>query len=185
RLSVPVAEDLGSGHLGTHENPLTELEPSVVATMADGADLCCFSGDKLLGGPQAGIIVGRSDLVERVRKHPLMRALRVDKMTYAALEATLVEYVAGRAADTVPVQRMLSASADAIRKRAMALATKLSSMGGWSAQLIEGSSAVGGGSAPGVELPTCLVAIGNSGLTPDALESRRGGSAPPGIARAD
>src|SRR5712692_4646194 len=98
RFSVPVAEDLGSGHLSIGEaHPLDHVEPDVAASVAAGADICCFSGDKLLGGPQAGIIVGRRELLERVRQHPLMRALRVDKMTYAALEATLAEYAAGRA----------------------------------------------------------------------------------------
>ena len=132
KFNIPVAEDLGSGHLrlgsdggqtgvrprsGPPSDPMG-TEPAVEATIAAGVDLCCFSGDKLLGGPQAGIIVGRTAAVERVRTHPLMRALRVDKMTYAALEATLTEYAAGRASATVPVQRMLTMTADEIRVRA-------------------------------------------------------------------
>jgi L-seryl-tRNA(Ser) seleniumtransferase len=184
RFGVPVVEDLGSGQLGTtREHPLRDLEPAVVSTIAAGADVCCFSGDKLLGGPQAGIIVGRTELVARVRTHPLMRALRVDKMTYAALEATLGEYATGRSVETVPVQRMLYASADAIRNRATLLVAELKKIDGWSAQLVEGSSAVGGGSAPGVRLPTWLVAVERAGVTADALESGLRGSKPPVIAR--
>jgi L-seryl-tRNA(Ser) seleniumtransferase len=101
-----------------------------------------------------------------------MRALRVDKLTYAALEATLVEYVAGRAATTVPVRRMLTMTVDEIRVRADAIAAAIRRMPGWRAELVDGASAIGGGSAPGVELPTCLVAIERHGLTPDALEAR-------------
>jgi len=184
RFNIPVAEDLGSGHLvADARHPLASAEPSVTGSVAAGVDICCFSGDKLLGGPQAGIIVGREDLVERIRRHPLMRALRVDKMTYAALEATLVEYAAGRAAATVPVQRMLTMTADEIRGRAEALVTRLQAAEGWRAKLVSGVSAVGGGSAPGVELSTWLVAIEKPGLSPDALEERLRGLTPPVIAR--
>jgi len=188
RFNVAVAEDLGSGHLGTlGVRPLAEnatlWKSSVDDSIAAGVGTCCFSGDKLLGGPQAGIIVGRAELVERVRRHPLMRALRVDKLTYAALEATLIEYAAGRAATTVPVQRMLTMSADEIRVRAATLATRLNAVDGWRADLVSGTSAVGGGSAPGVELPTWLVAIERRGLSPDALASRLRTLTPPVIAR--
>ncbi len=192
KFNIPVAEDLGSGHLGTDRgqigdrsgtDPVARSEPSVRETIAKNADVCCFSGDKLLGGPQAGIIVGRAVLVDRIRTHPLMRALRVDKLTYAALEATLVEYVAGRAATTIPVQRMLTMTADEVRVRAGVLAAALNQIDGWRATLAAGASAVGGGSAPGLELPTWLVAIEKRGLTPDALETRLRGLTPPVIAR--
>jgi len=112
-----------------------------------------------------------------------MRALRVDKMTYAALEATLAEYVAGRATTTVPVQRMLRMTVDEIRTRADALVTTIGRMPGWRAELVDGVSAVGGGSAPGIELPTTLVAIEKIGVTPDALEERLRRLTPPVIAR--
>ena len=158
-------------------------EPAVHDSVSAGVDLCCFSGDKLLGGPQAGIIAGRAALVERIRMHPLMRALRVDKMTYAALEATLAEYAAGRAATTVPVQRMLTMTAEEIRMRADACAAAIGRRPGWRAHVIAGVSAVGGGSAPGVELPTWLVAIANEAMTPDALEERLRRLTPPVVAR--
>jgi L-seryl-tRNA(Ser) seleniumtransferase len=184
RLGIPVAEDLGSGHLGDNPaHPLARVEPSARESVLSGVDLCCFSGDKLLGGPQAGIIVGRAALVERVRRHPLMRALRVDKMTYAALEATLAEYAAGRASATVPVQRMLTMSLDEIRVGAEALAIHVNALDGWRAEILPGESAVGGGSAPGVNLPTCLVSIARRGLTPDELEERLRLGTPPVIAR--
>ncbi|OLC74292.1 MAG: L-seryl-tRNA(Sec) selenium transferase [Acidobacteria bacterium 13_1_40CM_4_65_8] len=201
KFNIPVAEDLGSGYLSLVSSPTSARlqpdfsptsarlqpdfghEPAVADSVAAGVDVCCFSGDKLLGGPQAGIIVGRRDLLTQLRTHPLMRALRVDKMTYAALEATLTEYVAGRAATTVPVQRMLTMTVDEIRARAETLASAIGRMRGWRAELVDGVSAVGGGSAPGVELPTCLVAIEKFGLTPDALEERLRRLTPPIIAR--
>ena len=170
-------------HPDPASDPLIGIEPAVQASVEAGVDVCCFSGDKLLGGPQAGIIVGRTAIVDRIRKHPLMRALRVDKMTYAALEATLAEYAAGRAAATIPVQRMLTMTAGEIRIRADALVTDIGQLPGWRAELVAGMSAIGGGSAPGVELPTSLVAIAKDGLTPDALEERLRRLTPPVIAR--
>lgn len=183
-FDVPVVEDLGSGHLAdAPHHPLAGVEPSVVDSVGGGVDLCCFSGDKLVGGPQAGIILGRRALVDRLRSHPLMRALRADKMTYAALEATLAEYAAGRAAVTVPVQRMLTASEEGLRARAGALASSLAARDGWRAEATPGVSAVGGGGAPGVELATWLVAIEQRGVTPQALEARLRQLTPPVIAR--
>jgi L-seryl-tRNA(Ser) seleniumtransferase len=196
KFNIPVAEDLGSGHLpartaadrdqaavGAQSDVNRSGEPAVADSIAAGVDICCFSGDKLLGGPQAGIIVGRRDLIDRIRRHPLMRALRVDKMTYAALEATLGEYAAGRATDTVPVQRMLAMTSAEIRARAELVAAAISRLPGWRVDLIDGISAVGGGSAPGVKLPTCLVAIETTGLSAGALEERLRRLTPPIIAR--
>jgi L-seryl-tRNA(Ser) seleniumtransferase len=211
KCNIPVAEDLGSGNLGAGKAgragkaggksvpiPASSglpasppappalpalVEPAVADSLAAGVDVCCFSGDKLLGGPQAGIIVGRAAMLDRIRTHPLMRALRVDKLTYAALEATLAAYAAGGAATDVPVQRMLHMTADAIRPRANALADDLNRQPDWRAELVDGFSAVGGGSAPGVELPTVLVAVVRKGLTADALEARLRQLTPPVIAR--
>ncbi len=178
RLGLPVVEDLGSGNL---DAPLAD-EPSVRASLAAGVDLVCFSGDKLLGGPQAGILAGRAGLVDALRKHPLMRAFRVDKLTYAALEATLVEYLAGRADRSVPVQQMLTLDVATIETRARAVADRIVAKG-WRVRLVSGSSAVGGGSAPGVALPTVLVGIERDGLTATALEARLRGLATPVITR--
>jgi len=177
-MHVPVVEDIGSGCLVDD----LEDEPSVQSSIAAGVDLVCFSGDKLLGGPQAGIIVGRTALVDQLRTHPLMRALRADKITFAILEATLAEYAAGRAAKTIPVQRMLHASPDEIESRAQALAQALAG-NGWRVAMLTGASAVGGGSAPGLELPTVLLAIDRDGETPDHLERWLRSLDPPVIAR--
>jgi L-seryl-tRNA(Ser) seleniumtransferase len=178
QAQVPLVEDLGSGCL------LQSLswEPSVQSSISTGADLVCFSGDKLLGGPQAGIIVGRRDLVTRLEKHPLMRAVRVDKLTLAALEGTLIEYVAGRANDNVPVIRMLSATAEAIESRATTIADRLHAAG-WKVALVSGASAIGGGSAPGIELPTVLIAAELPGASADLVEQRMRELDPPVIAR--
>ena len=195
KFNVPIAEDLGSGNLGgdpgliegqTRVRPWSDpvgTEPAVCDSIRAGVDACCFSGDKLLGGPQAGIIVGRAALIARMRTHPLMRALRVDKMTYAALESTLVEYAAGRATTTVPVQRMLTAGADEIRARADALTSALGAVIGWHCEVVPGMSAIGGGSAAGVELPTWLAAIAKDALSADALETRLRRQTPPIISR--
>jgi L-seryl-tRNA(Ser) seleniumtransferase len=178
QFGIPVVEDLGSGALA----PLVRDEPLVSDSVEAGASVVCFSGDKLLGGPQAGILVGRRDFIGRIRKHPLMRALRVDKLTYAALEATLVEYLSGRATDTVPVARMLSLRVEDIEPRARALAEQLRARG-WQADVIDGFSTIGGGSAPGVELPTKLVALRRDTGSPDALEAALRSRRPPVIAR--
>lgn len=177
-VAVPVVEDIGSGCL------MDDLagEPSVQASIAAGVDLVCFSGDKLLGGPQCGIIAGRKALVDRLRTHPLMRALRADKITYAVLEATLAEYAAGRAAATIPVQQMLHASADDIEARAQALAARLAAAG-WQVAVIGGSSAVGGGSAPGLALPTVLLSIRRPDESPNVTERWLRGLDPPVVAR--
>jgi len=188
RLQLPLIEDLGSGLVEAaatpfSDHPLANSEPTVNAAIAAGVDVCCFSGDKLLGGPQSGIIVGRDAVLQRIRKHPLMRALRVDKLTYAALEGTLAEYAAGRAVKTIPVQRMLMLTVGDIRPRAERLAQAIARFPGWRATLADGASAVGGGSAPGVPLPTVLVSIAIPGHSPDAIEQRLRRTNPPVVAR--
>jgi L-seryl-tRNA(Ser) seleniumtransferase len=146
---IPVVDDLGSGVLVELED-----EPSARDALAAGADLVCFSGDKLLGGPQAGIVVGRAELVERLRRHPLQRALRADKLTLAALEATLALYLEPeRAAAEIPVLRMLREETDAVRARAERLAELV---GG---EVEETVGRVGGGALPLAELPSFGCAV--------------------------
>jgi L-seryl-tRNA(Ser) seleniumtransferase len=180
RFDLPVVEDPGSGLAVSSES--LSREPTVQDSLSSGVDVVCCSGDKLLGGPQAGLILGRAPALARIRRHPLMRALRVDKLTYAALEATLIEYLAGRAADTVPVLRMALMPPDAIGARADAVATRRRGAG-YTADVIDGVSTIGGGSAPGSELPTRLIAIGLPGQSPDTLEARLRTLDPPVIAR--
>ncbi|HEY8549429.1 MAG TPA: L-seryl-tRNA(Sec) selenium transferase [Vicinamibacterales bacterium] len=177
---VPLLEDLGSGLIDGAWLPALR-EPDAVSSLRAGVDLVTFSGDKLLGGPQAGILVGRRDLVQQVRTHPLMRALRVDKLTYAALEATLLEYRRGRAGN-VPVVRMLSMTAEAVEARARAVAASLRESG-WHVEIVDGWSAVGGGSAPGERLPTRLVRFAWPGWSADSLLAGMRALDPPIIAR--
>ena len=181
RFGVPLIEDLGSGHVLPLEGELSG-EPTVQASIAAGVDVVCFSGDKLLGGPQAGVIAGREEPLAALRRHPLMRALRADKLTYAALEATLAEHLAGRALDAVPVLRMASMPIEAIVVRAEILAAAVRAAG-LTASVIDGQSTVGGGAAPGATLPTRLVALAHPRLSPDALEARLRRLTPPVIAR--
>ena len=184
--NVIVVEDIGSGSLTPASAEATARqaldEPSVQDSIAAGTDVVCFSGDKLLGGPQAGIIVGKKTLVDRLRAHPLMRALRADKIAFAALEATLAEYAAGRAQQTIPVQRMLHAQPDEIEARAQIVAERLAAHD-WRVAMISGSSAVGGGSAPGVQLPTVLLSLARDGRSPDQIERWMRTLDPPLIAR--
>jgi L-seryl-tRNA(Ser) seleniumtransferase len=180
RFNLPVVEDLGSGFMGVPTGlEALRSEPSVADSVAAGVSLVMFSGDKLLGGPQAGVIAGTAGVVGQVRQHPLMRAVRADKMTYAALEATLEEYVSGRATDSIPVVHMIALSADAIGRRADALSALIAAAG-ILADVVKGSSTIGGGSAPRTTLPTHLVAIA---LPATRLESALRAQRPPVIAR--
>jgi L-seryl-tRNA(Ser) seleniumtransferase len=183
RFGVPVAEDLGSGYLGfAPEIPALRDEPDVRESVAAGTDIVMFSGDKLLGGPQSGIIAGATAAVARVRQHPLMRALRVDKITYAALEATLAEYAAGRAA-SIPVAAMILMTAEEAGRRAEAIAARLQECEGIAAAVTDGESTIGGGSAPGSALPTRLVAIDPLRASAQAFEAALRAQSPPVIAR--
>lgn len=183
RFTIPVVEDLGSGNLLAAPAAAGIDEPVVAASIRAGAAVCCFSGDKLLGGPQAGIIVGEQALVSRIRSHPLMRALRVDKMTYAALEATLLEYARGRAETTVPVARMLHATAATVGRRATALAERLADHAVFAADVVDGFSTVGGGGAPGSAIPTRLIRLTPRDRSASWLERRLRQQRPPIIAR--
>jgi L-seryl-tRNA(Ser) seleniumtransferase len=148
RHEIPLVDDLGSGSLVRIGD-----EPTPAESLRAGADLVCFSGDKLLGGPQAGVIVGRADLVERLRRHPLQRALRADKLTLAALEGTLALALDPATRDDVPVLRMLDEPVEAVRARAERLAELV---GG---EVEETIARVGGGALPLAELPSVACAI--------------------------
>ena len=151
-------EDLGSGCMVDLASFGVREELPAGLSLAAGADIVTFSGDKLLGGPQAGILVGKSDILARIRKNPLFRALRVDKLTIATLEATVSLYLQGKL-DSIPAFRMMRLSKDAIALRAVRLAGRISTNQGFSASLRDGESVIGGGSTPGQTLPTCLVAV--------------------------
>ena len=188
RFHLPVVEDLGSGSLldrlgQTEAVSHAPDEPTVHASLVAGVTVCCFSGDKLLGGPQAGIIVGRRPEVDAIRGHPLMRALRVDKLIYAALEATLLEYAIGRAYTTVPVLRMISAALDSLERRAQHIIRRLGNAAPLRVTVQASETAIGGGTAPGVTVPTHVLAVELEGCSPDDLESRLRRSSPPVIAR--
>jgi L-seryl-tRNA(Ser) seleniumtransferase len=173
RFNIPVVEDLGSGWLGLTPAPESIAdEPSVRSSLAAGVDLVVFSGDKLLGGPQSGIAVGRRDLVGELRGSPLMRALRADKLTYAALEATLALWSEEPARLRVPVARMMSLTSEDIERRVAAVVAKLSTEGDLHCEIVDGDSTVGGGSASGSRLPTKLLAVSRTGVSAPALASR-------------
>lgn len=170
RQGIPVIDDVGSGCLLDLAPYGVAAEPLVQESVAAGADIVCFSGDKLLGGPQCGIIVGGVDYIARIRRHSLMRVLRVDKTTVAALHATLLHYLRGEAVENVPVWQMIAAPLDDLRARAEVWLQATSGIKGVRAALSENRSTIGGGSAPGETLPTVAL-----GLRP--LNSSRGWAA--------
>jgi L-seryl-tRNA(Ser) seleniumtransferase len=153
-----VMDDLGSGCLLNSETYGLAHEPMPQESLTAGADLVCFSGDKLLGGPQAGILLGKAAVIARLAKHPLMRAVRIDKMTLAALEATIRHYQRGEAETHIPVWRMISTRPERIASRATSWVGKLQAKG-ILARTQRGESTIGGGSLPGETLPTTLVAL--------------------------
>lgn len=181
---LPLVEDLGSGCLLPTEQWGLAHEPTPMESLAAGADIVCFSGDKLLGGPQAGIIVGRAELLGRLARHPLMRAIRIDKLTLAALEATLRHYRDGTAERDVPVWRMIAAPLDLLRTRAERWVAGVRAVGAQAAA-VAGESTIGGGSLPGETLPTVLCAIETPSRESEiaALAARLRRGAPPVVAR--
>lgn len=156
--SIPLIDDLGSGALIDTAQFGLAHEPMVQESVQAGAHVICFSGDKLLGGPQAGIIVGQAKYIGQLKKHPLSRALRIDKLDLAALSATLIHYLKGEALQKIPVWKMISMSLSDIQDRSNVLADQLRSSG-LAVDVIDGRSTIGGGSLPGETLPTKLVAL--------------------------
>jgi L-seryl-tRNA(Ser) seleniumtransferase len=180
---LPLMEDLGSGALVDLRAFGISGEPTVIDSLRAGVDVVSYSGDKLLGGPQAGLLSGRHELIARMRANSLFRALRVDKLTYAALEATLLAYVK-RDHDAIPTLRMMRLTLDEIGKRAEAIAVKVASPK-LKAEIIDGESVIGGGAAPSSVLPTRLVALSCAGLSADELAARLRAADPPVIARVE
>jgi len=154
KFGVIFADDLGSGTLLATERYGLAHEPTVQESLAAGADLVCFSGDKLLGGPQAGILLGKADLLVRIKKHPLARAVRADKLCLAALTATLLHYIKDEAEHEIPIWRMISASPKQVKARAEYWAAELGQ-----GEVLASESTVGGGSLPGESLPTWVLAL--------------------------
>jgi L-seryl-tRNA(Ser) seleniumtransferase len=181
--NIPLCEDLGSGALFDLRSVGVNGEPSVLDSLRQGVNIVTYSGDKLLGGPQAGMLSGRSDLIARMRSNSLFRALRVDKLTYAALEGTLLAYVKGDH-DVIPALRMMRLSAEEIGTRAQAVAGKIKSSR-LSIEVLDGESVIGGGAAPSAVLPTELLAMTFEGWSADELSARLRASDPPVIARVE
>jgi L-seryl-tRNA(Ser) seleniumtransferase len=169
KYDLPIIDDLGSGTLLDTADYGLAHEPTIQESIAAGASLVTCSGDKLLGGPQAGIILGQKNLVTQLRRHPLTRALRVDKTTLAGLQATLLHYLEGKAPGKIPVWQMIAMPVETLEERAQSWASLLSEAGA-EVGVVNGRSTVGGGSLPGETLPTRLVAI--QVPSPDELARR-------------
>jgi L-seryl-tRNA(Ser) seleniumtransferase len=183
KRNIPLMEDLGSGALINLDSLGVAGEPSVLDSLRAGVNVVTYSGDKLLGGPQAGILSGRGDLISRMRLNSLFRALRVDKLTYAALDATLMAYVKGDH-EAIPVIRMMRCSKEEIGRRAETIAGNVSSSK-LAIEIIDGESVIGGGAAPSAVLPTRLLAVSAKALSADELAARLRLSSPPIVARVE
>jgi L-seryl-tRNA(Ser) seleniumtransferase len=186
RHGVPVMDDLGSGCLVELDRHGLEREPTVTDVLQTGVDVVTFSGDKLLGGPQAGIILGKRDILQKIKKNPLNRALRIDKLTLAALEATLIHYLhPDRALSRIRTLRALTAPLPDVTRLARRLLARLRKLDlpGFTFRLQKGVSLAGGGSLPTQEIPTMLICIRSDSLPVNKLEERLRGLPVPIIAR--
>ncbi len=181
RRSIPVMNDLGSGTLLPTTPYGLGSEPTVQESVSAGIALTTFSGDKLLGGPQAGIIVGRRDLVGAIARHPLTRALRPDKLCLAALHATLVSYLEGSAKEEIPVWRMITATIEQLERRGRIWADALRPE--FERQLIPADAAVGGGSLPGRVIPSVVLRIASGQRSPDQIAAALRAATPPLIGK--
>ena len=182
KYHLPVMNDLGSGNFVDFSKYGLMAEPTVQETVATGVDVVTFSGDKMLGGPQAGIILGRKDILERIKKNPITRALRIDKLTLAALEAVLHLYRdEPKAVSAIPTLRMLTLSPTVIQNRARRLRNRLRKLGDDRLEtvIMNASSRVGGGALPLQELPTKCVGVKIEGLSVNAIERLMRESMPP------
>jgi L-seryl-tRNA(Ser) seleniumtransferase len=183
KRNIPVMEDLGSGAFFDLRLLGISGEPGVPDSLRAGVDIVTYSGDKLLGGPQAGILSGRPEQIRRIRSNPMFRALRVDKLTYAALEATLLAYVK-RDHKAIPAIAMMSMSASEVRQRAELLAGQIGSAV-LTAEVIDGESVIGGGAAPSAVLPTALIALTSNESSAEEVAARLRTSDPPIIVRVE
>jgi len=179
---LPLVEDLGSGALINLNALAIANEAGVVESLRAGVDVVTYSGDKLLGGPQAGMLTGRADLISRMRANSLFRALRVDKLTYSALEATLLAYVRADHV-AIPILSMLRLTDEEIARRAHRVAKKLQAIPGLQCEVMTGESVIGGGAAPSAVLPTQLLAVSVTGMSADDLLTGLRNAIPPIIAR--
>ena len=180
---IPVLEDVGSGAFFDLRHVNVHGEATILDSIRAGVDVVTYSGDKLLGGPQAGIISGTRELVAKIRKNPLFRALRVDKLTYAALEGTMLAYVK-QDYEAIPAIRMMQASAEELESRAEAIREKIAGAQ-LTAEIVETESVIGGGAAPTATLPTRALAITSSNLSSDEIAERLRRNDPPIVARVE
>jgi L-seryl-tRNA(Ser) seleniumtransferase len=180
--NLPLLEDLGSGCLVDFSPLGIRDEPPAGASLRAGVDIVTFSGDKMLGGPQAGILTGRREPLEKIRQNPLFRVLRVDKLTIAALAATVALYLRNDL-KAIPALRMMHLAREEIAERAARLAEKLAAFPGLTAELEDGESVIGGGSTPGQSLPTRLVAITHAGRSAQDIAAALRRNSPPVVAR--
>jgi L-seryl-tRNA(Ser) seleniumtransferase len=185
RNDLILFEDAGSGALEDLSRFGLGDEPSISSSIDAGADIVSFSGDKLVGGPQAGLIVGKAALLAKIRKHPLYRAVRADKLAYAGIEATLASFARDAAFDEIPTLRMLAMTFEEVDQRAKELVAKIEHLkiDGVSMEIVHGDSAIGGGAGSGVKLETSLIAIRHSKLSPVEIAAALRRSNPPVVGR--